>query len=154
MTKNTIAEVLKALATGDASRSETARLRDVFPEVEAALAAGVSRAAILESLQRQGFTMTLRGFETALYRIRKKQGGKGRVIGAITSPALAGRPGLPPVSRNEETKVGESAGDEDAETAAPAPAVGDPEAVLETIANAEERDKRYDGMFKKPTRSK
>ncbi len=71
MKKDDVAGVLQALATGDKSRSETARLRDVIGEVEAALAAGVSRAAILEALHGQGFTMTLKGFESALYRIRK-----------------------------------------------------------------------------------
>ena len=73
MTNNSVADVLRALATGDKSRSETARLRDIVDEVEAALAAGVSRAAVLEALNDQGFTMTLKSFESALYRIRKKR---------------------------------------------------------------------------------
>ena len=73
MTKDSVADVLRALATGDKSRSETARLRDIVDEVEAALAAGVSRAAVLEALNDQGFTMTLKSFESALYRIRKKR---------------------------------------------------------------------------------
>ena len=34
MQKDSVADVLRSLATGDKSRSETARLRDVFPEVE------------------------------------------------------------------------------------------------------------------------
>lgn len=73
MTKDSVADVLRALATGDKSRSETARLRDIVNEVEAALAAGVSRVAVLEALNAQGFTMTLKSFESALYRIRKKR---------------------------------------------------------------------------------
>lgn len=73
MTKDSVADVLRALAIGDKSRSETARLRDIVDEVEAALAAGVSRAAVLEALNAQGFTMTLKSFESALYRIRKKR---------------------------------------------------------------------------------
>lgn len=73
MTKDSVADVLRALATGDKSRSETARLRDIVDEVEAALSAGVSRAAVLEALNGQGFTMTLKSFESALYRIRKKR---------------------------------------------------------------------------------
>ncbi|WP_319103226.1 hypothetical protein [Pseudomonas aeruginosa] len=77
MTKTSVADVLRELAKGDKSRSETARLRDVIDEVEAALAAGVSRSAVLEALHGQGFTMTLKSFESALYRIRKQreQGG-------------------------------------------------------------------------------
>ena len=73
MTKDSVADVLRALATGDKGRSETARLRDIVDEIEAALAAGVSRAAVLETLNAQGFTMTLKSFESALYRIRKKR---------------------------------------------------------------------------------
>ena len=52
------------------------RLRDVVAEVETAIAVGVSRAAILEALHEHGFTMTLKSFESALYRIRKQQRGK------------------------------------------------------------------------------
>lgn len=79
MDRNSVADVLRGLAEGDKARSETARLRDVIDEVETALAAGVSRAAILEALHSQGFTMTLKSFESALYRIRRqrnKEGGK------------------------------------------------------------------------------
>lgn len=74
MTKTSVADVLRELAKGDKSRSETARLRDVIDEVEAALAAGVSRSAVLDALHGQGFTMTLKSFESALYRIRKQRG--------------------------------------------------------------------------------
>lgn len=73
MEKNSVADVLRGLAEGDKARSETARLRDVFEEVEAALDAGVSRAAVLEALHSNGFTMTLKSFESALYRIRRQR---------------------------------------------------------------------------------
>ncbi|EOT2876171.1 hypothetical protein ACNDVF_004990 [Escherichia coli] len=72
MNKST-SDALRALAKGDSSRSETARLRDVIDDVEAALEAGVSRTAILETLHQQGFKMSLKSFESALYRIRKKR---------------------------------------------------------------------------------
>lgn len=87
MTKTSVADVLRELAKGDKSRSETARLRDVIDEVEAALAAGVSRSAVLEALHGQGFTMTLKSFESALYRIRKQRGQGG--AGAPAAPAPA-----------------------------------------------------------------
>jgi hypothetical protein len=73
MEKTSVVEVLRALATGDKNRSETARLRDFIDEIENALAAGVSRAAVLETLHNQGFTLTLKSFESALYRIRQKR---------------------------------------------------------------------------------
>jgi len=88
MQKNSVIDALRALATGEKARSETARLRDVFNDVEAALSAGVSRAAILETLHSQGFTMTLKSFESAIYRIRqreKKGGGLHNTTG--TKPA-------------------------------------------------------------------
>jgi hypothetical protein len=74
MEKGSVADALRALATDDQSRPETARLRDVIDEVEAALKAGISRSDILETLHREGgFTMTLKSFESALYRIRKQR---------------------------------------------------------------------------------
>lgn len=80
MQKNSVADVLRALATGDKARSETARLRDVVDSVESALSAGVSRVAILDALHGQGFTMTLKSFESALYRIRKQREKAGQKI--------------------------------------------------------------------------
>jgi hypothetical protein len=73
MQENSIVDALRALATSAEIRSETARLRDIFNEVEAALTAGVSRAEVHKTLQKYGFKMTSRGFETALYRIRKQR---------------------------------------------------------------------------------
>ena len=71
--KQPLAEQLRALAAGERHRSEAARLRDVFDEIEAALRAGVSRQAILDALHEHGFTMNLRSFDTAMYRIRQKR---------------------------------------------------------------------------------
>lgn len=85
MQKNSVAAALRSLATGDKARSETARLKDVIDEIEAALSAGVSRAAIVDALHEQGFTMTLKSFESALYRIRKKRREqKGRPSESVT----------------------------------------------------------------------
>lgn len=64
---------LRALATGDKLRTDTARLRDVFDDVEAALNAGVSRVNVLAELQNLGYTMTLASFKSALQRIRKER---------------------------------------------------------------------------------
>lgn len=73
MDKKSVAEALRALAGNDESRSETARLRDVFDEVEEALSAGVSRDSILATLHEGGFKMTKKSFESALYRLRKQK---------------------------------------------------------------------------------
>lgn len=72
MSKPSLSETLQLMAQqNDSSRSETARLRDVFADVEKAIQKGVSRKAILEALHEDGFTMSLKMFDKALYRIRK-----------------------------------------------------------------------------------
>jgi len=68
-----LANALKVLLRDGKSRSETARLRDVFGDIETAMTAGVSRKAIVGKLKEHGFTMTLKSFESAVYRIRKSQ---------------------------------------------------------------------------------
>lgn len=74
MTKKTISERLRALASDDKKRTKAARLRDVIDDVEAALAAGVSRAAVVEELKANGLELTMQTFETMLRRIRAKRG--------------------------------------------------------------------------------
>ena len=54
-------------------RSETARFNEVIADVKAALAAGITQVAIMETLKQQGFSFTKRSFETALYRLRKRK---------------------------------------------------------------------------------
>jgi hypothetical protein len=71
MPKPSLSETLNELAGAQTGRSETSRLRGVFSEVEKALAAGVSRQVVLDALHQDGFTMNLKTFEKALYRIRK-----------------------------------------------------------------------------------
>lgn len=67
------ATALRSLAEGTGNRSEAARLRDLLPDIEATLQAGVKRSAVLEALHAQGFTMTMKGFENTLYRLRKEK---------------------------------------------------------------------------------
>ncbi len=73
MTHAKMKSALKALAEGDAHRSTVARVRDVFEDIEAALAAGVSRKAILATLAEQGLPLSLKGLDNALYAIRKQR---------------------------------------------------------------------------------
>lgn len=54
-------------------RSQTARLREVLDDLEAALTAGASHAAVLATLHAQGFSFTLRSFESTLARLRKER---------------------------------------------------------------------------------
>lgn len=85
MTTTDIAARLRALASDDKQRPETARLRDVFDDVERALQAGVKQAVVLAELHELGFTMTMASFKSALQRIRKE-----RAEGAL--PASSTRP--------------------------------------------------------------
>ena len=72
MTRQAISEKLAELRQSDSGRSQTARLADLLPEIEATLASGVSRQAVLDQLNESGFNLTLKGFETALSRLRKR----------------------------------------------------------------------------------
>lgn len=71
MTQSSLAKELKSLAESSQNRSLAARLRDVFPEIEHALQKGVSRSTILDALQRDGMDISMKTFESALYRMRK-----------------------------------------------------------------------------------
>ncbi len=64
---------LRALKNDATARSDTARLRDIFAEVQAALDSGVRLNALLGALNQNGFQMKLAGFKSALRRIRKER---------------------------------------------------------------------------------
>lgn len=70
---DSLTKTLQDMASNTKGRSQTSRLRDVFPAVEKALRAGVSRQAVLAALNQDGFTLNLPAFDKALYRIRKEQ---------------------------------------------------------------------------------
>ena len=73
---NELSEQLRVLASDAKKRSKAARLRDVVDDVEAALAAGVQRSAVVETLAKNGLEMTLSTFDSSLRRIRQKRGNK------------------------------------------------------------------------------
>jgi len=76
MGNNELSEQLRVLASDANKRSKAARLRDVVDDVEAALAAGVQRSAVVETLAKNGLEMTLSTFDSSLRRIRQKRGNK------------------------------------------------------------------------------
>ena len=72
--RNNLDALLSTLVADDESRSETARLNDYLPQIEAALKAGVSRTSILKLLKDEGgFKMKENSFFSALFRLRKRQ---------------------------------------------------------------------------------
>jgi hypothetical protein len=73
MDKTGVAAKLRELATGNEQRKEIAKLRAVFDDVEAALAAGVKRSAILAVLRENGLNMSQGTFDTQVYRIRQSR---------------------------------------------------------------------------------
>lgn len=73
MGQSELSKALQELIESGEGRSETNRLAELLEHIEEALRAGVLREAILKALQAQGFKFTLRGFETALYRLRKRR---------------------------------------------------------------------------------
>ncbi|HDQ4465239.1 TPA: hypothetical protein P9G65_005553 [Pseudomonas aeruginosa] len=74
MSRSNLQKTLLDLSSGTNSRSQTARLSEVFDDVERALKAGVSRKAVHKALLDDGFTMSFASFENALHRIRKRRG--------------------------------------------------------------------------------
>jgi hypothetical protein len=73
--KEKVSAALKELAAEHARspRSQTARLWEVLDDEEALLTDGASHAAVLATLHAQGFTFTLRSFESTLERLRKER---------------------------------------------------------------------------------
>lgn len=69
------AEALLSLEKdGTAIRSKIGRLRSVFTEIEELQVKGFSNQAIVDKLNTLGYELTLKTFETMLYRIRKDAG--------------------------------------------------------------------------------
>ena len=73
MSTKILVEQLRELASDDTKRSKAARLRDVIDEVEATLAAGVTRADVVRKLSENGLEMTLAAFNSELQKTRKKR---------------------------------------------------------------------------------
>ena len=68
-----VARTVRTLVADEDARSETARLREIFDDIEETLKAGVRREAVLATLHEKGFTMTMASFKSALQRIRKER---------------------------------------------------------------------------------
>ncbi|HDZ3478238.1 hypothetical protein ACVSK9_03040 [Pseudomonas aeruginosa] len=73
MSRSSLQETLRDLSSSTEHRSQTARLSEVFNDVERALKAGVSRKAVYKALLDDGFTMSFASFENALHRLRKRR---------------------------------------------------------------------------------
>jgi hypothetical protein len=107
MAENNLSRALNNLATSSTNRPDTARLRDIFTEVEAALSAGVTHVSILEVLHSNGFALTLKSFQSSLYRLRKERekGSRKEVTstGAATVQVRRATPTVTPAAGPSQT---------------------------------------------------
>ena len=102
MSKKILVEQLRTLASDDAKRSKAARLRDVIDEVEATLAAGITRAEVVKKLSENGLEMALATFNSELQKIRKKRG-KPSVTSVKSNNQLVTKT-IQPVSKPSDTE--------------------------------------------------
>jgi len=56
-----------------ASRSKTARLRDLYDQIEALRNRGFSHATIIKAMKKHGLEFDLKTFEVTFYRIKKER---------------------------------------------------------------------------------
>jgi hypothetical protein len=115
-----LASALRRLASTSPKRSKASHLKALLPDIEAALAARVPAADILNTLREQGLDISLRTFHGTLYRLRKTTStpGSGRKSGAA-----AARPSAPaPVTASRATPPLEAHKPAPPTTDAPAPA--------------------------------
>lgn len=115
-----LASALRRLANTSPKRSKASHLKTLLPDIEAALAARVPAADILNTLREQGLDISLRTFHGTLYRLRKTASppGSGRKSGAA-----AARPSAPaPVTASRVTAPLEAHKPAPPTTAASAPA--------------------------------
>jgi hypothetical protein len=73
MKKELVIDALVTLTNGMESRTKIAQLRELYPYIEAAKEAGLKHSKIVETLNEQGFDLSLKTFEMLLYRIRKSK---------------------------------------------------------------------------------
>lgn len=98
MSRKTIIEQLKALASDDTKRSKAARLRDVIDEVEATLAAGITRAEVVKMLAENGLEMSLATFNSELQKVRNKRGK------ALVSQVMSNHQSIAKTARSDNTQ--------------------------------------------------
>lgn len=58
---------------GSSARSKTARLRDLYDQIDALKNRGFSHATILNAMKKHGLVFDLKTFETTFYRIKKER---------------------------------------------------------------------------------
>ncbi len=102
MTDESLKKRLLALASAG-EHAKMQRIRNVFPEIEAAMAAGASRAQIVEALKAEGIDIAPKVFSNYVLRIREQiQRESGQQSAAVPSKAQSSSgvtPGNPQTSQ-------------------------------------------------------
>lgn len=99
MDNTNISEKLKALAQGK-NRSNTAKLREIFSQIEEALNAGALRTDVYQALKESGFSFSFASFELAIYRIRKEMKKQNMSVPATTRTLLHRAVSVPALGTN------------------------------------------------------
>lgn len=82
--KDQLIAALQELAQQSEAKSKRARLSEIFEEVEAILAQGVTQKRVTAALAKKGLVFTPRSFETTYARIKKKRMDRKSEQGNIT----------------------------------------------------------------------
>lgn len=92
------AAALMALATGSNGRKKMARLRELLPEIEVAVKAGVTQVKIVEVLNEQGLGVTQNAYSVMLSRLRKQQAktAESGKLATVVKPAVGKDWGVKP----------------------------------------------------------
>lgn len=80
------AQALQALSRSSAARTQMARLRELLPEIEAAQAAGVRHACIVQALNAHGFALSMKSYSVMLHRLRQQRARAGGASAAAQAP--------------------------------------------------------------------
>jgi len=90
-------ETLTSLTASSQRRTKTALLRSMLDQVEAAFAAGLTHATVLESLNQHGLDMNLATFEVTIRRLRTQKVNRVSVSPPPSHPSPSPAP-LPPTA--------------------------------------------------------
>lgn len=100
--RDNLVKALREVASGS-RRSKTARLREIFEDVEAAKSKGASNKQIVAALEAHGLFFDVNNFKNARSRILKE-----RAMEALknASPAPEEKPAQRPIKKTHERKAG------------------------------------------------
>lgn len=100
-------ETLTSLTASSQRRTKTALLRSMLDQVEAAFAAGLTHATVLESLNQHGLDMNLATFEVTIRRLRTQKAKRVSVSPPPSHPSPSPSPApLPPSAAEPKAPQG------------------------------------------------